>query len=241
MLKNILITGSTKGLGKALAETFLKNNYNVGINYSKDDQAFNNFLKENYQYSNQILKLKADIRDLNQVNLMFNTFKEKLGNIDILINNAGITLASTLSNTDNQEFEDIIDINLLGTIHCFTQAEKLMKQNKTGHILNIASLLALKGTSGASAYSMSKNAIVDYSKQKAKELGDFNIKVNIIFPGFLETNLTKDLDPKIKQKAINDNILNRISTPKKVAKFIYNICQTEDISGQVFNLDSRMV
>ena len=237
-IKRALITGATKGLGKAIAECFLNNGWHVGINYQQDDKAcesfFQNFSKDFFSI------FKADISNKSNVKDMFDILKKQWGGIDVLINNAGITYSALLPDTSEQIFEKILQTNFYGAKYCTEEAASMMTK-KGGHILNVSSIIAARGGYGLSAYSMSKAMLLGYTKDMAQELGAQNIKINAVFPGFLETNMTSELSLKIKEKIKQEHALKRFTTPKETAAFIYNICQTENISGQVFNLDSRVV
>ncbi|MBU0650380.1 SDR family oxidoreductase [bacterium] len=238
-LKKVLITGATKGLGLALSKVYLDNNYLVGVNYHKDDRAFD-LLRDEYGRKN-ILKLKYDIADNKEVNAMVDCVKSEWGNLDVLINNAGFGSSNMLSNISEDEFNMVFNTNLAGPMQLSRLGLDMMKDQKSGHIINIASILGIQGQKGASVYSMTKACLISFSKEFAREAGEFNVRVNVVLPGFMLTEMTQSVSQEIVQKKINENVLKRVSDPGVVAREIYLINSMENVSGQVFNLDGRVI
>ena len=168
---------------------------------------------------------------------MFTQIKNKFGKLDVVVNNAAINTNKLILNTSIKDWEDIIGVNLTGVFNVCQEAVKLMRHGG-GHIINISSLTGKIGRKGQGAYSASKAGLLGFSKSLAKEVGRWNIKVNTVFPGYMETDM---LRADLIERAKSENVLNRTNDPSDVAEFIFGLVGMDFISGQEFNLDSRIV
>jgi len=235
----VLITGGTRGLGKAVSLKYLEHQWKVIINYKENIEEADNMLKEINQYKN-IELFKADISVKNDVENMIEEIIKKYEKIDVLINNAGITKDNILIKQSDDEWDNIVSVNLKGMFNVTQSVVKYMLKNENGHIINISSMAGIRGSYGQTAYSASKAGVVGFSKTLARELGQRNIKVNVVLPGLVLTDMAKKIsEEKINEKTM-ENCLGRLNKPKDVADFVYFLSQCENISGQVFNIDSRI-
>jgi 3-oxoacyl-[acyl-carrier protein] reductase len=232
-----LITGSSRGLGRSIALAFGKRGHRVVIHYKDknrkpDDVALQ--IKES-------MTLKADIRDSNEVRSLVDEVVKKWGRIDVLVNNAGITKEALLLKTSEKDFDEVIETNLKGAFNFICAAAPYMVKKKCGHIMNISSIAGLKGKSGLSAYSASKAGLIGLTISTAKELSEHNIMVNAVLPGYMLTDMGIGSNEKAKELALHDSLVKQFSNPDNVAEFICYLAGTTGITGQVFNLDSRII
>jgi 3-oxoacyl-[acyl-carrier protein] reductase len=232
-----LVTGSSRGLGKAIALTFGKKGYRVVVHYKdKKNEAENvaSRIKES-------IVIKADIKNYGEVKALVDKVIKKWSKIDVVINNAGITKEALLIKTSEQDFDNIINTNLKGAFNLLQIVAHYMITQKSGHIINISSFAGIKGKEGLSAYSASKAGLIGLTKTAAKELAKYNIMVNAILPGYMLTDMGVESGEKARTKALDDSLVRKFSDPDNVAEFIYQLSMMKGITGQVFNLDSRII
>lgn len=232
-----LITGSSRGLGKSVALAFSKKGHQVVIHY-KDRK---NEAEEVASRINDSFALKADVRDFNEVKTLVNEVINKWGRIDALINNAGITKEALLIKTSEKDFDDLVNTNLKGPFNFIRAVGRHMMKQKNGHIINISSFAGLKGKEGLSAYSASKAGLIGLTKTAAKELNRYNIMVNAVLPGYMLTDMGIEASDRAKERALKESLVKNYSEPDNVAEFICYLSGTTGITGQVFNLDSRIL
>lgn len=232
-----LVTGSSRGLGRAIALAFGRRGYQVVIHYKEkgtEAEGVSAEIKES-------MALKADVRDLNEVKRLLKEVIIKFGGIDVLVNNAGITKEALLLRTSEGDFDDMIATNLKGPFNFIQAVASYMIKKRSGHIINISSIVGLKGKQGLSAYSASKAGLIGLTLTVAKELSRYNIMVNAVLPGYILTDMGIGASNKAKELTLSDSIIGRFSDPEKVAEFIVYLSETRGITGQVFNLDSRII
>lgn len=232
-----LITGSSRGLGRAVALAFGAEGHKVIVHYrerKEDAEAVVSRIDDSYAF-------KADVRVMAEVKVLVNDVISRWGRIDVLVNNAGITKEALLIKTSGEEFDDVVSTNLKGPFNFIQTAGRYMMKQKGGHIINISSYTGLKGGKGLSAYSASKAGLIGLTKTAAKEFARYNISVNAVLPGYMLTHMGTDAAEKAKESALNDNLLRKFSDPVTIAAFICNLTKTKGVSGQVFNLDSRII
>lgn len=246
-----LITGSSRGLGKAVALAFGKRGHQIIVHY-KDNKVEAEAVAS---MINESIVLNADVTDPAEVKTLVEKVIRKWKRIDVLINNAGITKESLLIKTSEQDFDDIINTNLKGPFN-FTRAvapyminphfEKggqggILKNKNTRHIINISSFAGLKGKEGLSAYSASKAGLIGLTKTAAREFSRYNIMVNSVLPGYMLTDMGMEAGDKAKEIALQESLVNEFSNPDNVAEFICYLAGTTGVTGQVFNLDGRIL
>lgn len=230
-----VITGASRGLGKELALTFGKNGYNVAMNYRTSHSEATNVADK----MQNALLIKADVGNMNQVEEMADAIYKKWGRVDVLVNNAGITSDDLIIRLEEQKWDEVMKTNLKGcfnTIKCFSE---IMKKTG-GHIINVSSYSGLKGREGQAAYSASKAAIIGLTYSAAKELAEYNIRVNAIVPGYMQTEMGMS-SVEAMENAKSASILGKLSSVKDAAEFIFNLTKTNNITGQVFCLESRII
>lgn len=239
--KVVLITGASRGLGRLLAFRFAETGCRVIINYLKSKEAAIEIANEIINNGGEAIACYADIGCEGDVASMVESIMQKWGGIDVLINNAGKSRDNLLINVKTEEWEDVLRTNLTGTFNTMRAAAGVMVKQGKGHIINVSSLSGIKGRAGQSAYSASKAALIGLTKSAALELGGYNIQVNAVIPGFMKTDMTENLPETVKEKILSSNILSKEQDMREVADFIYNLSLMKNVSGQVFNLDSRIL
>lgn len=243
MGKVVFITGGTTGIGKAIAEKFSKNGYNLALNYLFGEEEANAVKKELEANGVKVLLLYGDIRDSKVVAEMIDKTVAEFSSIDVLVNNAGITRDGLLLRMKDEEFDAVIDTNLKGAFYTLKFAAKHMAKQRSGRIVNIASVVGLVGNIGQANYAAAKAGLIGVTKTAAKELASRNILVNAIAPGFIETVMTAKLSEEIKEAANSKIPLGRFGKPEEIASAVYYLGSDENtyITGQVLTVDGGMV
>jgi 3-oxoacyl-[acyl-carrier protein] reductase len=235
MGRTAVVTGATGLLGRHVALAFFKNSYNVAINYLESEKQAKELLNLS---ENRIFNVRADVSNMNDVKDMANKIFMRFGNIDVLVNNAGITVDSLLIKYKEDDWDRVINVNLKGVFNCIKVFAPFMKRG--GHIINISSYSGLKGREGQVAYSASKAALIGLTKTAAVEFSKNNIRVNVIAPGYMPSRMGVSAEVALK-KAIRESLLEVLSDPEEVANFIIYLANTKNITGQVFCIDSRII
>jgi 3-oxoacyl-[acyl-carrier protein] reductase len=237
----IIITGSSRGLGRDVARVFGISGQRVVVNYVSGEQGAFAVADEIVRSGGEAVVCKADVRSARDVDAMTGEALERWGRIDVLINNAGTTKDGLLLRMAESDWDSVLSTNLNGPFHAIRSVSRVMMKQKSGHIINIASVVGIQGREGQGNYSASKAGLIGLTKASAKELGRFNIKVNAVLPGYIATDMGSRVSDLIKERVMRENALNRFSDPAEVARFIHHLSLMENVSGQVFNLDSRIV
>ena len=235
--KIILITGASRGIGRAIAKLLAENNYTVIANYNKSYESALMLKEELKAKSIEIDIFKADVSKREEVKKMVQYCYEKYGKIDILVNNAGIDQEKMFQDITDEDWKNIIDVNLY-SVFCTTQeVVKYMLSAKSGCIINISSIYGIQGSSCASAYSASKAGIDGLTKSLAKELGPCNIRVNSIAPGVINTDMNSFLSDDELEEIKNSTPLQRIGEGVDIARCVLWLAQDEFTTGQVIAID----
>lgn len=238
-----LITGATRGIGREIAFTLGKNGYEVVINYRSENQDLEDTIELFKKEGIKFYTVKGDVSSFEESERFVKEAIEKAGKIDVLVNNAGITKDTLIARMKKEDFESVIDVNLVGTFNVTKNVISHMIKNRKGRIINISSVVGVSGNAGQTNYSASKAGIIGFTKSLAKEVGSRNILVNAVAPGFIETNMTDVLKDNIKEEIEKAIPLKRMGTPKDVANVV-KFLASEDasyITGQVINIDGGMV
>lgn len=220
MDKCALITGATRGIGKQIAITLAKQGYNIALNYRKENEELENTKKEIEKIGVQILAVKGDVANFEDCENFVKQVIERFGQIDVLVNNAGITKDMLLMRMKKEDFEQVIDTNLVGTFNVTKNVVPYMMKARSGRIINISSVVGISGNAGQTNYSASKAGIIGFTKSLAKEIASRNILVNAVAPGFIETNMTDVLKDDVKQEIAKNIPLKRMGTTQDVANVV---------------------
>ena len=243
MDKCALITGATRGIGKQIAITLAKKGYNIALNYRKENEELENTKKEIEKIGVQILAVKGDVANFEDCENFVKQVIERFGQIDVLVNNAGITKDMLLMRMKKEDFEQVIDTNLVGTFNVTKNVVPYMMKARSGRIINISSVVGISGNAGQTNYSASKAGIIGFTKSLAKEIASRNILVNAVAPGFIETNMTDVLKDDVKQEIAKNIPLKRMGTTQDVANVVKFLASDDSsyITGQVINVDGGML
>jgi len=237
----VIVTGASRGLGRAIALCFGGNGDRVIVNYLSHEQGAADVVDEIQRSAGKAFSCRADVRISADVDKMFKDTIERWGTVDILINNAGMTKDGVILRMTEDDWDDVIATNLSGPFHCIRAASKIMIGQKQGHIMNISSIAGIQGREGQANYSASKSGLISFTKACAHELGRFNIKVNAILPGYMPTDMGDKITDAKLNRIIGENALGRVSKPNEIADFIYHLSLMNNVSGQIINLDSRIL
>lgn len=238
-----LVTGGSRGIGKAIALKFAKEGYNLVINYVSSNTDTETIRNEFANYNAETLFVKTDVTNYLDCENMVKIAIEKYGKIDVLVNNAGITKDNLLMRMKEEEFDKVISINLKGTFNVTKAVIPYMMKKREGKIVNISSVVGVSGNAGQCNYAASKAGIIGFTKSIAKELASRNIISNAIAPGFIETDMTSILSDNVKDN-INAQIpLKRMGNADEIADAVYFLGGKGNsyITGQVLNVDGGML
>ena len=243
MEKYALITGAIRGIGKQIAITLAKQGYNIALNYRKENEELENTKKEIEEIGVQVLAVKGDVANFEECENFVKQVIERFGQIDVLVNNAGITKDMLLMRMKKEDFEQVIDTNLVGTFNVTKNVVPYMMKARSGRIINISSVVGISGNAGQTNYSASKAGIIGFTKSLAKEIASRNILVNAVAPGFIETNMTDVLKDDVKQEIAKNIPLKRMGTAQDVANVVKFLASDDSsyITGQVINVDGGML
>ena len=241
--KVALVTGGTTGIGKAIAQELAKSGFNIAINYRTETEEMQELKKEIEANNVKCLFVKADISKFEETEKMAKEIIENFEKIDVLVNNAGVTKDGLIMRMKEDAFKQVIDINLVGTFNVTRNIVPYMVKQRSGKIINIASVVGIVGNAGQSNYSASKAGIIGFTKSLAKELSSRNILVNAVAPGFIETKMTDILNETVKESILSQIPLGRMGTPSDVANVVKFLSEEDSsyITGQVINIDGGMV
>lgn len=242
-IKTVLITGASKGIGADTALLFAEKGYNVVINYNKSEKEAKQIQQKVENFGVRSLLVKADISNQEEVEKMVNLTISTFGKIDVLVNNAGVDEIKPFIDLELSDYNKIVDTNLKGLFLVTNAVSKSMISNRYGKIINVSSVWGLVGSSCEVLYSMTKAGIIGFTKALAKELGLSNINVNCVAPGFIETEMNKDLSQEDVQQIIDETPLNRTGTPRDVANTIYFLASDEAsfITGHTLNVSGGWI
>ncbi|MBE6063247.1 MAG: 3-oxoacyl-[acyl-carrier-protein] reductase [Clostridium butyricum] len=241
--KCAVVTGASRGIGKAIALKLASLGANIVIN-------FRNSEKEALEVENAVkkmgveaLSIKADISKLDEVENLIKNAKERFGTIDIIVNNAGITKDNLILRMKEEDFDSVIDVNLKGVFNCLKSITPVMIRQKKGKIINISSVVGVAGNAGQVNYAASKAGIIGMTKSLAKEIGARGINVNAVAPGFIDTEMTECLSENVKEEAKKKIPLKRFGTVNDVAEVVAFLAgeQSDYITGQVIHVDGGML
>lgn len=239
--KVALVTGASRGIGKATALALAAEGAKVVVNYARSSSAADEVVATITEAGGEAIALQADVSQENEVEALIKETKGKLGRIDVLVNNAGITRDTLLLRMKPADWQAVIDLNLTGVFLCSRAVSKIMLKQKSGRIINITSVAGQMGNPGQANYSAAKAGVIGFTKTIAKELASRGVTANAVAPGFIATDMTEELEAEGILKFIP---LGRYGAPEEVAgmiRFLASDPAAAYITGQVFNVDGGMV
>ncbi len=240
--RTALVTGGSRGIGKAICERLAADGYNVAIGYNRDRDTAERLVAELETQGIEALALQGRVENLYEVKSVFRQVVERFGAIDILVNNAGITADKTLIKMEREVWLRVIQINLFGTYHCCREALPNMLQQGYGRIINVSSIIGLTGNVGQSNYAASKAGIIGFTKSLALEVATKGVTANVVAPGFIETEMTKKIPAEIYQKIEQSIPMKRFGRPEEIARLVSFLADDESayITGQVYGINGGL-
>ena len=241
--KNAIITGSNRGIGKAIVEAYAKNGANIWACARKENPDFEREMKElSEKYHVWIKPIYFEMSDEEQIKGGVKRILAEKQNIDILVNNAGITRDGLLMKMTEEDFDAVIDTNLKGTFHCIRAVSRQMLRQRSGRIINLSSVSGVLGNAGQANYSASKAGVIGLTKSAARELASRGITVNAIAPGFINTEMTEVLSEKVKEGATAQIPLGKFGETEDIANAAAFLASDEAryITGQTLHIDGGM-
>jgi len=241
--KTAIITGGSRGIGKAIVEIFAKHGANVAFTYSSSAESAKIIEDEVSKEGVKVKCYKSDASNFDDAQNLAADIHKEFGSIDILINNAGITKDNLLMRMSEEDFDRVIEVNLKSVFNMTKAVQRVMLKQRKGSIINMSSVIGLKGNAGQSNYAASKAGVIGFTKSMAIELGSRNIRSNAIAPGFIVTEMTEKLGEETIKKYYEAVPLKRGGTPEEVA----NTCvflgsdMSSYVTGQVLNVDGGML
>lgn len=241
--KVALITGGVRGIGKAISLCFAKAGAKIAVNYTSDKSEADaqKLVEEINALGVKAIAIKADVSQLEQAQKLIDQALGTFGQLDILVNNAGITKDMLLLRMKEEEFDQVLAVNLKGVFNCSKVATKAMLKTG-GSIINMSSVVGLNGNAGQSNYAASKAGIIGFTKSVAKEFASRNIRVNAIAPGFIQTDMTEVLSDKVKEEIMKQIPMKRLGITEEVAQvalFLASDCSSY-VTGEVIRVDGGM-
>jgi 3-oxoacyl-[acyl-carrier protein] reductase len=241
--KTAIITGGSRGIGKAIVEIFVKQGANVAFTYNSSSNAAKAIENKLSTKNIKVKSYKSDASNFEEAQLLTASVLEEFGSIDILVNNAGITKDNLLMRMSEEDFDRVIQVNLKSVFNMTKAVQRTMLKQRKGSIINMSSVIGVKGNAGQSNYAASKAGIIGFTKSMAIELGSRNIRSNAIAPGFIVTEMTEELGEETIKQYFEAIPLKRGGTPEEIA----NTCvflgsdMSSYLTGQVLNVDGGML
>lgn len=241
--KVALVTGSSKGIGAAIALAYAAAGADVAVNYNRDQAGAEKIVKQIEKLGCRAKAYGADVSNAEQVKAMVSSISKEFGKIDILVNNAGITRDNIILRMKEDDWDQVIDTNLKSMFLCSKAVSKKMLKQRSGKIINLTSVIGLIGNPGQVNYSAAKAGVLGLTKTLAKELGSIGVTVNAIAPGFIVSQMSDTVAEEVKEQMLKSIPLGRFGKPEDVADLALFLSsdKSDYITGQVFNVDGGMV
>ena len=238
-MKVAIVTGSSRGIGKACALRLAKDGFTVVINYSHSESEAKNVLNEIESFGGSGMIYRADVSKLDEVKAMIRDVSKTYGQIDVLVNNAGIVRDEYLLMLNPETLDKCFDLNVKGYFYCAQQAVLKMFRKKSGVVINMSSVSGILALAGQSVYSATKGAVNSLTQTMAKELAPYGIRVNAVAPGFIETEMLNALSDEKKQEYLNAIPMHRLGTVEDVANVVSMLASdaASYITGQIITVD----
>lgn len=238
-MKVAIITGASRGIGKAITKTLAQAGYSLVLNYRRPCKDFENFVSS---LKTSFILVQGDVSQYDDAKHIIDTAKAHYGQIDLLINNAGITKDNLILKMTEEDFDAVQNINLKGTFNCTKHVSRIMLKQRFGRIINISSVVGITGNVGQSNYAASKAAVIGFTKSVARELAPRGITVNAVAPGFIRTQMTDAISEEAKSAALSQIPLGKLGEAEDVANLVLFLAseQAAYITGQVIQVDGGM-
>ena len=237
--KGAIVTGGSLGIGAAIAIELGREGVNVAVNYRRHDTEAKQVVAEIEKLGSKGLAVKADVSSYNDAIKMVQQVQEEFGRLDILVCNAGITWDGVIWKMSEEQWDTVIGVNLKGYFNYNKAAAVVFKDQKYGKIVNVSSINGLRGKFAQANYSASKGGEIAMSKSLARDLGAFNVNVNVVAPGMVLTDMMDNLAPEFKNKALAETVVGRFATPEDCAHLVAYLCSdlSRHITGEVIKID----
>ena len=241
--KNVIITGASRGIGKGILELFVKNGANVAFSYIGDSDQAKSIEADFSNHKQKVVSYMSDASNFEQSQKLIDDVVNDFGSIDVLVNNAGITIDNLLMRMSEEDFQRVIDVNLKSVFNTTKAILRIMLKQRSGSIINMSSVVGVKGNAGQSNYSASKAGMIGFTKSMALELGSRNIRCNCIAPGFIETEMTEKLSDDVVQTWRDSIPLKRGGSTNDVANAALFLASdlSSYVTGQVINVCGGML
>ena len=241
--KSAIVTGASRGIGREIALLLAKEGARVAVNYSGSKDKADEVVQLITAAGGEAFAIQADVSDADSVKKMVDQTVETFGSIDILVNNAGITKDNLLMRMKEDEWDDVMNINLKGVFLCTKGVTRQMMRQRAGKIVNVASIVGVSGNPGQANYVAAKAGVIGFTKTAAQELASRNINVNAVAPGFITTDMTDALSEEVKNQMLAMIPLGKLGSPEDVAKTVMFLLSDDAayITGQTIHIDGGMV
>jgi len=241
--KIALVTGASKGIGRKIAEVFAQHGANVAFTYLSSVEKGQALEKELQAYGTKVIGYRSDASKFEEAEQLINAIVADFGSLDIVVNNAGITKDGLLMRMTEENWDDVLNVNLKSVFNVTKAASKIMMKSRKGSFINMSSVVGVQGNAGQSNYAASKAGIIGFTKSIAKELGSRNIRANVVAPGFIRTEMTDILDPKVITTWEAGIPLKRAGSPEDVANACLYLASdlSAYVTGQVLPVDGGML
>lgn len=241
--KAALVTGASRGIGREIALELAREGADVAVNFAGSEARANEVVDEIKAMGRNAIAIQCDVSDSTAVTEMIQKSLETFGKIDILVNNAGITKDNLLMRMKEEEWDSVINTNLKGVFLCTKAITRSMMKQRSGRIINVASIVGVSGNAGQANYVAAKAGVIGFTKTAAKELASRNITVNAIAPGFITTDMTDKLTEEVKAAMLSQIPLARLGEPKDIARVVAFLASEDSayMTGQTLHIDGGMV
>ncbi len=237
-----LVTGASRGIGRSIALALASAGANVAVNYSGSEAAAQLVVDEIKQLGVEAFAIQANVGQADQAEHLIKEVSHVFGRIDILVNNAGITRDNLIMRMKEEEFDQVIETNLKGVFNCLKSVSRPMMKQRYGRIINISSVVGVLGNAGQANYVAAKAGVIGLTKSSARELASRGITVNCVAPGFIDTDMTRELSEELRGKMIQDIPLARLGQPEEIAKVVVFLASegASYMTGQTLHVDGGM-